>query len=51
MKRLILSVLLGLFVTGLVGCVMPEPEQVREETLESSDKTIKGEWEEQMPGQ
>jgi hypothetical protein len=48
MKRLLLGLLLGLFVAGLVGCMRPEP--VREEVIEQTDQTIKGPWEEQMPG-
>ena len=49
MKRLILGLLLGLFTIAVFGCKQPEP--IREEILESSDQTIKGEWEEQMPGE
>jgi len=47
-KKLIFGILLGLVTASIFGCARPEP--VREEILESSDQTIKSEWEEQMPG-
>jgi hypothetical protein len=49
MKRLILAVFLGILAAGIFGCQRPEP--IREEVLETSDQTIKGDWEEQMPGE
>ncbi len=50
MKKLFLTLLLGLFVAGISGCAT-RPEPVREEILETSEKTIKSDWEEQMPGE
>lgn len=50
MRRILFGLLLGLIAAGIFGCAKPRREEAREEVLESSEQTIKGDWEEQMPG-
>jgi hypothetical protein len=48
-KSLIFSLLLGLFVMGLFGCVRPEPDRPPE-TIETTEKTIKPDYKPVLPG-